>query len=64
MQSEAEGVDDEKVGFYGRCVLHANDLIRQAKHDLIDDEMVSPKKMESTCVRTEVILHSTHFVTW
>ncbi|KAF7817278.1 Histone-lysine N-methyltransferase TRX1 [Senna tora] len=53
LQSEAEGVDGDKVGFYGRCAHHANDLICQVKHDLIGNEMGCLEKLESTCARTE-----------
>ncbi|XP_078443522.1 uncharacterized protein LOC144712962 isoform X2 [Wolffia australiana] len=46
LQSETEGIDDENVGFYGRCLLHAT-------HHIYQPEMESPCVMEFSCARIE-----------
>ncbi|XP_068647060.1 uncharacterized protein [Aristolochia californica] len=55
LQSEVEGVDNEKVGFYGRCLLHAtNNSLHTGNQTLhINAEMEDPAETESTCARTE-----------
>ena len=53
LQCETEGADDEKVGFYGRCMLHATDPRYQPKYDPVD-EIGSLEEKEFTCARTEV----------
>ncbi|XP_061376429.1 uncharacterized protein LOC133318449 isoform X2 [Gastrolobium bilobum] len=53
LQSETEGVDDEKVGFYGRCVLHAIDPQCQSTCDPNDEKGNSPEEKEFTCARTQ-----------
>ncbi|KAJ1407785.1 SET domain [Sesbania bispinosa] len=52
LQSETEGVNDEKIGFYGRCALHANGPTCQSSYDSID-EMGSQEEKKFTCARTE-----------
>lgn len=55
MQSEIEGDDNEKVGFYGRCMLHAaQDAIDADCHPGVNTEVGSPKK-DWSCARTEVL---------
>jgi hypothetical protein len=50
LQSEPEGERNENVGFYGRCMDHANDF----------SSRINPKEClrssSWTCARTEVIL--------
>ncbi|XAR69410.1 hypothetical protein NMG60_11000976 [Bertholletia excelsa] len=53
LQSEVEGVDNENVGFYGRCVLHATCVRCTSDADPIGSEMGHPGDKEYTCVRTE-----------
>ncbi|KAA8525531.1 hypothetical protein F0562_007386 [Nyssa sinensis] len=53
LQSEVEGVDNESVGFYGRCVLHATYHLCDSDGDPIDTETAHPGENESTCARTE-----------
>ncbi|KAL8167851.1 hypothetical protein V2J09_009350 [Rumex salicifolius] len=48
LQSEFEGISNEKIGFYGRCMLHAISLSGQNEPDL--DTL---GRKESTCARTE-----------
>lgn len=48
LQSETEGVNDENVGFYGTCVLHA------INPRCPIDVMGSLEEKEFTCARTEV----------
>ncbi|KAJ6834250.1 uncharacterized protein M6B38_336405 [Iris pallida] len=52
LQSETEGDDNEKLGFYGRCTLHAtqNGLVVDSLP--VDTEVASPRK-DLTCARTE-----------
>ena len=54
MQSEVEGVDNEHVGFYGRCMLHAVRLSCELDSDPIGIETDSTGEKELTCARTEV----------
>ncbi|XP_059640382.1 uncharacterized protein LOC132282660 isoform X2 [Cornus florida] len=51
LQSEVEGVDDENVGFYGRCVLHATYHQCDSDGDPVDTEIGHPGKKD-TCART------------
>ena len=55
LQSEVEGVDNENVGFYGRCMLHASHPTCESGSDPTDSELSFPRKGESTCARTEVL---------
>ncbi|XP_042464298.1 uncharacterized protein LOC122047223 isoform X1 [Zingiber officinale] len=54
LQSEIEGDDDEKVGFYGRCLHHA-----MPNNYRLDNHVVDPQqsliKEECSCARTEVV---------
>ncbi|KAJ7966226.1 Histone-lysine N-methyltransferase [Quillaja saponaria] len=52
LQSETEGVDDENVGFYGRCEFHAVDPICESNQDSVDTETASLEERELTCART------------
>ncbi|KAG9456177.1 hypothetical protein H6P81_000685 [Aristolochia fimbriata] len=55
LQSEVEGVDNEKVGFYGRCLLHAtNSSFHSANQILsVDADTQNLAEKEPTCARTE-----------
>ncbi|XP_027331005.1 uncharacterized protein LOC113846680 [Abrus precatorius] len=53
LQSETEGIEGEKIGFYGRCMLHAVDSRCQSAYNPID-EMGSQEEREFTCARAEV----------
>ncbi|XVF89362.1 hypothetical protein PTKIN_Ptkin19aG0124300 [Pterospermum kingtungense] len=53
LQSEVEGVDNENVGFYGRCMLHASHPTCESGGDPTDAELSFARKGESTCARTE-----------
>ncbi|KAM2024470.1 hypothetical protein ACFX1X_017492 [Malus domestica] len=50
LQSEAEGVDNENIGFYGKCVLHATHPMCESGHV---PETGCIEKQELTCARTE-----------
>ncbi|XP_073223764.1 uncharacterized protein [Cicer arietinum] len=52
LQNETEGVNDEKVGFYGRCVLHGIGPNCQSTYDPTD-EMDNREEKEFTCARAE-----------
>ncbi|KAK1316974.1 Histone-lysine N-methyltransferase ATX1 [Acorus calamus] len=52
LQSENEGPDDESVGFYGRCMLHANSAI-PTESCFTDNDLGSTQREEFTCARTE-----------
>lgn len=54
MQSEVEGVDNEGIGFYGICVLHATRPMRESNHDPVNTEAGCIEEEELTCARTEV----------
>lgn len=54
LQSEVEGIDNDKVGFYGRCLLHATDVGCHTSDRPIDDKSESPREKDFTCGRTEV----------
>lgn len=53
LQSEVEGVDNENVGFYGRCMLHAAHPC-ELDSDPVNIETESTGEKELTCARTEV----------
>ncbi|XP_042989287.1 uncharacterized protein LOC122316660 isoform X3 [Carya illinoinensis] len=53
LQSEVEGADNENVGFYGRCVLHAACPITESSCDVINGEIGGHGENELTCARTE-----------
>ncbi|TKY58109.1 Histone-lysine N-methyltransferase ATX1 [Spatholobus suberectus] len=52
LQSENEGIDDEKIGFYGICMLHTIDPRCLSIYDPTD-EMGSQEEKEFTCARAE-----------
>lgn len=54
LQSEVEGVENENVGFYGRCQLHATHPLCESHSDPIDNELNCSREKELTCARTEV----------
>lgn len=54
LQSEVEGVDNESVGFYGRCVLHATYPATESACDPINSEIGCQGGKEFACARTEV----------
>ncbi|KAF9587069.1 hypothetical protein IFM89_039755 [Coptis chinensis] len=53
LQSEVEGVDNDKVGFYGRCVLHATHHASDSVDHPMDINFDTPGREEFTCARTE-----------
>ncbi|XP_058203339.1 uncharacterized protein LOC131317750 isoform X2 [Rhododendron vialii] len=53
LQSEVEGVDNENVGFYGRCMLHASYNQCETDGDPIGTETGHPGDKEYSCARTE-----------
>lgn len=53
LQSEVEGAENEKIGFYGRCLLHAAHVGCHSKNHLLDAKTEKPKEKEMTCARTE-----------
>ncbi|XP_006596088.1 uncharacterized protein [Glycine max] len=52
LQSETEGIDDEKIGFYGRCTLHIIEPRCLPIYDPLD-EIGSQEEKEFTCARAE-----------
>lgn len=53
LQSETEGINDEKIGFYGRCMLHTIEPRCLFIYDPLD-EIGSQEQKEFTCARVEV----------
>ncbi|XP_058002089.1 uncharacterized protein LOC110654006 isoform X2 [Hevea brasiliensis] len=53
LQSEAEGIDNENVGFYGRCVIHATGLANESACDAANIEAGYTGEKEASCARTE-----------
>ncbi|XP_007011788.2 PREDICTED: uncharacterized protein LOC18587744 [Theobroma cacao] len=53
LQSEVEGIDNENVGFYGRCMLHASHCTCESGSEPTDAELSPSRERESTCARTE-----------
>jgi len=53
LQSETEGIDDEKIGFYGSCMLHTIEPRYLSIYDPID-KIGSQEEKEFTCARAEV----------
>lgn len=51
LQSEAEGIDNQGIGFYGRCMLHA--VYHQFNSDGYHTSSANRGERESTCARTE-----------
>ncbi|XP_057524340.1 uncharacterized protein LOC130804052 isoform X2 [Amaranthus tricolor] len=53
LQSEVEGVESDKVGFYGRCMLHANSIACHSKNDADTNKSNSniEREDEPTCAR-------------
>jgi len=51
--NETEGINDEKVEFYGRCGLHGTGPEYQSAYDPTN-VMGSQEEKEFTCARTEV----------
>lgn len=54
MQTEVEGVDNENVGFYGRCGLHATHPIYKSEYP-VDTEAGCLDEKKLACARTEVV---------
>ncbi|XP_071719838.1 uncharacterized protein [Rutidosis leptorrhynchoides] len=52
LQSVIEGVDNDKIGFYGRCELHATENHFNQKTTTQSIQVASPDEKE-TCARTE-----------
>ncbi|CAJ1972049.1 unnamed protein product [Sphenostylis stenocarpa] len=68
LQSETEGIDDEKIGFYGRCMLHTIEPRYLSIYDPID-EMGSQEEKEFTCARAGVFssfiaILGLHLLSW
>jgi hypothetical protein len=61
LQIETDGINDEKVFFYRRSVLHGIGPECQSTYDSTD-EMGS--REEFTCARTEVFPLSWHYQEW
>lgn len=61
LQSETEGIDDEKIGFYGRCMHHTIEPRYLSIFDPID-EIGSQEEKEFTCARAEVFSSFIAFV--
>ncbi|XP_020579340.1 uncharacterized protein LOC110023995 isoform X2 [Phalaenopsis equestris] len=53
LQSEIEGEDNERVGFYGRCVLHSRKNYHHTESQPMDVEAPCPRTNEWACARTE-----------
>lgn len=53
LQSEVEGVDNENVGFYGRCELHATHHQCNSDTDPANAVTDHPEQNELKCARTE-----------
>ncbi|CAL9075201.1 unnamed protein product [Musa textilis] len=53
LQSEIEGDDNERVGFYGRCPHHATLNSCLPDSHVMDPEEESPRNNDWTCARTE-----------
>ncbi|KAG1327089.1 hypothetical protein COCNU_01G010230 [Cocos nucifera] len=53
LQSEVEGDDNEKVGFYGRCLDHATFNSFNVDGHPVDPEEEIPRNKDWTCARTE-----------
>ncbi|KAK7320672.1 hypothetical protein VNO77_30365 [Canavalia gladiata] len=51
LQCETEGIDGEKIGFYGRCVLHVDPRCPPTYNPI--DEMGSQEEKDLTCARAE-----------
>ncbi|XP_050366128.1 uncharacterized protein LOC126784688 isoform X2 [Argentina anserina] len=52
LQTEVEGVDNENVGFYGRCRLHATHSIYKSDYP-VDTEAGCLEEKKLACARTE-----------
>lgn len=63
LQSEVEGIDNENVGFYGRCVLHAVCPISESC-DVINREIDGHGENGLTCARTEVFCQFIRVFFW
>lgn len=59
MQSEIEGDENESVGFYGRCQVHATHPLCDSGNGRDDSKVDFSGEQEWTCARTEVLLHPT-----
>ncbi|KAJ8751794.1 hypothetical protein K2173_025981 [Erythroxylum novogranatense] len=53
LQSEIEGVDNEKVGFYGRCVVHATNTSKESVLCADNSETGCQREKKESCARTE-----------
>ncbi|KAL6296703.1 hypothetical protein ACE6H2_004845 [Prunus campanulata] len=53
LQSELEGVENENIGFYGICVLHATHPTCESNHDPVNTEAGCIEEEELMCARTE-----------
>ncbi|KAI0488900.1 hypothetical protein KFK09_028739 [Dendrobium nobile] len=53
LQSELEGEDDEKVGFYGNCILHARNNYHHTDSQPMNVKAPNPRIKEWVCARTE-----------
>ncbi|KAL0904780.1 hypothetical protein M5K25_026930 [Dendrobium thyrsiflorum] len=53
LQSELEGEDNEKVSFYGNCILHARNNYHHTDSQPMNVEAPNPRIKEWACARTE-----------
>uniref|UniRef100_A0A2P2LDD9 Uncharacterized protein LOC105637593 n=2 Tax=Rhizophora mucronata TaxID=61149 RepID=A0A2P2LDD9_RHIMU len=53
LQSEVEGADNENLGFYGRCVLHATCPTNESTSAAVNTERFCQGGKDSSCARTE-----------
>ncbi|KAJ6373189.1 hypothetical protein OIU76_027512 [Salix suchowensis] len=53
LQSEVEGIDNENVGFYGRCALHARYAADEYACDAANSKTGCVGEKEESCARTE-----------
>lgn len=53
LQSEVEGADNENVGFYGRCALHARYAADECTCDASNNKTGCVGEKEESCARTE-----------
>lgn len=57
LQSEVEGFENENVGFYGRCAIHATKQACNLEHEQSNVSTGGRGDKESTCARTEVFVY-------
>ncbi|KAJ4827238.1 hypothetical protein Tsubulata_015200 [Turnera subulata] len=53
LQSEVEGLDNENIGFYGSCLIHATNRTKESAHDATSYETSLSRAKTESCARTE-----------